>query len=170
MQAPHTASAAAARNVAPLPTTTSAAEAFAKIVWRQAPVPAASGDPRDVLQRTFASLQVRFADEAGGSDPTSAGDPSGALACLHSSAALSAKSAKSDPHPASGKLAHDLPQRAPRAPAAMTHDLPLCCSPTCRSKLCRGCPEEHAAPNWSADSDYDSETASDDEEDGEDDA
>ena len=63
MQAPHTASAAAARNVAPLPTTTSAAEAFAKIVWRQAPVPAASGDPRDVLQRTFASLQVRFADE-----------------------------------------------------------------------------------------------------------
>jgi len=55
--------------------------------------------------------------------------------------------------------------------AAITHDTPLCCSPTCGSKLCHGCPEEHAGPNWCSDSEYDSETSSDvDDEDCEEDA
>ena len=171
------ASAAAAEHVAP-PRTRTAADAdaaFAKIVWRKALAPAASGSPSDVLQQTFSSLQVRLADEAGGSEPASTGNPSGALAGLQS-AALSAKSRKADPEPcssdpASRKLAHDAPQCAGGAPTATVHDLPLCCSPTCASRLSRGCPEEHADPSWCADSDYDSATSSDvDGEDGEDDA
>jgi len=159
----HTASAAASRRVAPPPTTTAAAEAFAKIVWRR-PL---------VLQDNFSSLQVRLANEVGGNDPASTGDPLDTLAGLQS-AALSAKSRKADPEPCSDtatrKLAHDAPRRAQRAPAANTHDLPQCCSPTCDSSLCCGCPEEHTVPTY-ADSDYDSETSSDmDGEDGEDDA
>ena len=62
--------------------------------------------------------------------------------------------------PVSRKLENDPAQPAQRAPKAITHDLRLCCSPTCSSKLCRGCVEEHCYPKWSAGPDYDSETAS----------
>ena len=70
--------------------------------------------------------------------------------------------------PVSRNLENDPAQRAPKE---ITHDLRLCCSPTCGSKLCHGCPEEHAGPNWCSDSEHDSETSSDvDDEDCEEDA
>ena len=59
--------------------------------------------------------------------------------------------------PVSRNLENDPAQRAPKE---ITHDLRLCCSPTCSSMLCRGCVEEHCYPKWSAGPDYDSETAS----------
>ena len=167
------------------------AASLARVKWRKAPSFPAASDR--ALQSTFASLQLRSAEEAGrsnGNDPAPAGDLGLALAGLQGAAA-------SKPRSDCRELADDSQPPARQAPAAKPDYGPHSAHPsrglaqddsarrqapaqhalaavpeTCAVTLGRGCSEDHAGAGPSLGGEgYGSEATTDtDDDDGKDDA